>query len=316
MPLRVCAITTVGRPGAEALGGQAVGVGQFAGIVAVDFNHVPAERKPVIHVRRGHDFEDGAVDAEAVVVQRDDQVFHAEIRRQIARFVRHAFFGLGIACDHERARGEPAGAMQRGEAQARGDAVAGRTGGRVGERIVALHVAAGSAPFAEAGEILGIDRHARVVAGERVALAAQRLVDQRQQRVKQRTAVAGRPHHAVAARLPWDSRRRKPSAPEASSVTTCSALDDDPPGWPDCAPSTAANSSPRTTRHRLAMRASSISGSGFQRQAAQVEVGASLGVILEAVGFGGAQGGACLLIQKRVRCSEGGGHVGPPKTEP
>ena len=57
-------------------------------------------------------------------------------------------------------------------------------------------------------------------------------------------------------------------------------------------------------------------GQRFQRQAAQVEVGASLGVILEAVGFGGAQGGACLLIQKRVRCSEGGGHVGPPKTEP
>ena len=51
-----------------------------------------------------------------------------------------------------------------------------------------------------------------------------------------------------------------------------------------------------------------------KRQAAQVEVGASLSLILEAAGFGGAQGGAGLLSEQRV-LGEGGGHGGPPKAE-
>ena len=49
-------------------------------------------------------------------------------------------------------------------------------------------------------------------------------------------------------------------------------------------------------------------GQRFQREAAQVEVGGSLSLVLEAVGFGSAQGGACLLFQERVVGGEGGGH--------
>jgi hypothetical protein len=48
-------------------------------------------------------------------------------------------------------------------------------------------------------------------------------------------------------------------------------------------------------------------GQRFQCKAAQVEVGSSLRLILEAVGFGSAQGGACLFFQERVVGSEGGG---------
>ena len=174
-----------GRPAwAEAFGGQTVGVGKFARVVAVGFDHVPAEGKPVVHVGRGHDFEDRAVDAEAVVVQGDHEVLHAEMAGEIACFVGHAFLGLGIARDHEGAGGETARAVQGGEAQTRGDAVAGGTGGSVGEGVMALDVAAGSAPFAEAGEILGVDRHAGEVGGKGFAIAAQRLIDERQQRVK------------------------------------------------------------------------------------------------------------------------------------
>src|ERR1017187_750166 len=187
-----------GPAGAETFGGQAVGVGQLTRVVAVGFDDVPAEGKPVVYVRSGHDFEDGAVDAEAVVVQGDDEVLHTEIGGKVARFVSHAFLGFGIARDDERAGGEPARAVQGGEAQAGGNAVAAGTGGSIGERVVALHVAARSAPFAEAGEILGIDRQVRVVPGERIAIAAQRLVDERQHGVKQRAAVTGRPDHAIA----------------------------------------------------------------------------------------------------------------------
>ena len=185
--------------GAEAFARQAVGVGQLPRVVAVGFDDVPAQRKPVVDVRRGQDFEDGAVDAEAIVVQRDDEVLHAEMAGQIPRFISHPFLGFGIARDDERARGEAAGAVQGGEAQAGGDAVAAGTGGRVGEGVVALHVPARSAPSAEARQILGINRQAGEVAGEDVALCPQCLVDEREQGVKQRAAVTGRPDKAVAA---------------------------------------------------------------------------------------------------------------------
>ena len=84
-------------------------------------------------------------------------------------------------------------------------------------------------------------------------------------------------------------RASKPSAPLASRVSTCSVFDDDPPGWPDWAPSTAANTSPRTTRHSFAIFSSSISGSGSSGRPAQVEVGASFGPVLKALGLAGGQ---------------------------
>src|ERR1035441_9060301 len=57
--------------------------------------------------------------------------------------------------------GEAAGAMQDGEAQAGGEAVAGGAGGGVGEGVLGFHMAAGSAPTAEAGELLGEDQIGR-----------------------------------------------------------------------------------------------------------------------------------------------------------
>src|ERR1035437_4609722 len=53
-----------------------------------------------------------------------------------------------------------------------------------------------------------------------------------------------------------------------------------------------------------------------QRQPAQVEVGASLSLILEAFGCGGAQRGAGRLIEQRVLGGEGGGHGRNSYTNP
>ena len=133
----------------------------------------------MIEVRRRHDLEDGAVDAEAIVVQGNDEVLHAEVGGEVARLVSHAFLGFGIARDDKRARGQAAGAVQGGEAQTGGDAVAAGPGGGVGQGVMAFHVAAGSAPFAEARQIFGIDRQRGEVARQSFALEAQRLVDQR-----------------------------------------------------------------------------------------------------------------------------------------
>ena len=52
-----------------------------------------------------------------------------------------------------------------------------------------------------------------------------------------------RPHYAIAAGM-LGIPASNFSAPLSSSVITCSAFDDDPPGCPDCAASTAVNAIP------------------------------------------------------------------------
>ena len=91
--------------------------------------------------------------------------------------------------------------MQHGEPQPRGEPVSGGAGGGIGQRVFRFHVAAGPAPTPEAGQLLGIDRAFSRLAGESATPFAQGFVDQRHQRVEQRRAVAGGPHHAVAARV-------------------------------------------------------------------------------------------------------------------
>jgi len=52
-------------------------------------------------------------------------------------------------------------------------------------------------PLAKAGQILGVNHHLGVGAGQLDTLAAQALVNHRPQRVRQRRTVASRPHHPV-----------------------------------------------------------------------------------------------------------------------
>ena len=54
---------------AETIGRQAIGVRQLADVLAIHLDDVPAQRKPVVQVRRRHHFGDRSVDAEVVVVQ-------------------------------------------------------------------------------------------------------------------------------------------------------------------------------------------------------------------------------------------------------
>ena len=245
---------------AEAAVHQAVGVGEFPDVVPVHLDDVPARREPVVEVGRGHGVEDRTVDALLVVVQRHDQVLDAERGGDVARLVGHPLFGLGVAGDHERPRGQAAGAVQNREAQPRGDAVPGRTRGRVGQRGSRFDVPARAVERAERGQILGIDRGAsRFRPGARRPSSA----------ALRRPA---RPRSAPAASSGPRTRRRglcpacfglqasKPRTPLASSVTSFSVLEDEPPGCPDLAPSTAANVRPRTTRQSSAIFSSSISG--------------------------------------------------------
>ena len=95
---------------------------------------------------------------------------------------------------------------------------------------------------------------------QREAFAAQGLVNERDHRMKQRRAMSGGPDHPAAAGMLGMPARRNRARRSSSSVSTCSALEEEPPGWPDWAASTAAKHRPRTTRQRLAMRGSSISG--------------------------------------------------------
>src|SRR6266702_1190075 len=71
----------------------------------------------------------------------------------------------------------------------------------------------------------------------------------------------------------------------------------------------------QTAHHAAQVRDASLVdfGQRRQRQSTQVEVSGTLSLIVEAVGFVGAQCGACLLFQQRVFRDECGGHGGPPK---
>src|ERR1039458_8249228 len=188
-----------GAPWTEGGSGQVVSVGEFADVVAIHLDEVPALAEPVVEIGRGKGFGDGAINAEGVEVERDDQVFDAEAGGEVARLVAHAFLGLGVAADDEGFGREAAGTMQDGETEAGGEAVAGGTGGSVGEGVLGFHVAAGAAPAAEAGELFGEDGVTGILAGEGEAFAAQSLIDERDGGVKERRAVAGGPYHAAAA---------------------------------------------------------------------------------------------------------------------
>ena len=72
-------------------------------------------------------------------------------------------------------------------------------------------------------------------------------------------------------------------------MSTCSAFEDEPPGWPDSAPSTIANASPRTMRHSLAIASLVDFPQRFQRQAPEVEVSSSFGPVLKAFRFADGQ---------------------------
>ena len=140
----------------------------------------------------------GAVDAVVVIVQGHDEIGHAEPRGQVARFIAHALFGLGIAAEDEDFGRQPARALERRQAQAHRETVARRSGGDVGQRESRFHVATGPRVTAESRQILGIlSRGARGLRQHHAA-PAQSLVNQRYQGVEQRRAMARRPHQAVA----------------------------------------------------------------------------------------------------------------------
>ena len=187
-----------GAPVAEALHGLGVGVYQFADVVSAGLDHVPAEGAPVAQVGDRQHFSDRAVNAVIVIVQSHDEIGQAEPRGQVARFVAHALFGLGIAADHEDLGRQPARALERREAQAHRETVSRRSGGNVGQREFRFHVAPGPRVAAETRQILRVLSRGACVFREHHAAPAQSLVDQRYQGVEQRRAMAGRPDQAVA----------------------------------------------------------------------------------------------------------------------
>ena len=191
-----------GRPAvAEPGGSRAVGVDQLPEIVAVRLDDVPAERRPQVRIRRRHSLRDRPVDPEGVVVQSDDQILDAESRGDVARFVGHALFGLGISGDREHSRRETARAVQRSQPQARRNSVPRRPRADVGEGILGFHVPAGPVQAAEAGQVFGKrERRARSRALVRGA-PADAFVHQGNQRMEQRTTVPCRPDDPIAPRM-------------------------------------------------------------------------------------------------------------------
>ncbi len=168
--------------------------GDRLGIVAVDPFCVPAARLETRHLIDVVGQRDRAVDGDAVVVVKENQLVELEMTSQRDRLMADAFHQvavgaqhIGVVVDHFTAELRGQQAFRQRKADRGGDALAERAGGgldAVGDEVLGMARRLG----VELPEILELIERHLLVAG------------QVQQRVEQHRAVAGGEDEAVAVR--------------------------------------------------------------------------------------------------------------------